>query len=253
MTKPSERQVSGKSVHELIAEVDTGGRNPVGAIPKNVLFFVPLAWTFFQLWHASPLPYLFDFFILNSTEARSIHLAFAMFLAYTAFPTFKSSPKNYIPLQDWVLALIASGSAAYIFIFYTELSSRPGAPLLIDLIVAVIGLILLLEATRRALGPPLMVVAAVFMVYAFAGAHMPDVIAHKGASLTKGMTHYWLTTEGSLRCGARSVHRYGVYVRAFRLLARGGRGRETTSSKPLLPALATCAAGRPRQPSFPRR
>jgi TRAP transporter 4TM/12TM fusion protein len=60
----------------------------------------------------------------------------------------------------------------------------------------VIGLVLLLEATRRALGPPLMVVASIFIFYTFAGPHMPEVIAHKGASLVKGMTHYWLTTEG---------------------------------------------------------
>lgn len=57
-------------------------------------------------------------------------------------------------------------------------------------------MILLLEATRRALGPPLMVVAAVFLLYTFAGPHMPDVIAHKGASLNKAMSHLWLTTEG---------------------------------------------------------
>jgi len=76
------------------------------------------------------------------------------------------------------------------------LADRPGRPTVIDLVVAVVGLILLLEATRRALGPPLMVVAAVFIMYTFAGPYMPDVIAHKGASLVKGMTHYWLTTEG---------------------------------------------------------
>jgi len=134
--------------------------------------------------------------ILNSTEARAIHLAFAMFLAYTAFPTFKSSPKNYIPIQDWGLAVIASASSAYIFLFYEQLSQRPGDPAMLDLVVAVAGLVLLLEATRRALGPPLMVVALVFICYSFAGPLMPDVIAHKGASLTKGMTHYWLTTEG---------------------------------------------------------
>ena len=58
------------------------------------------------------------------------------------------------------------------------------------------GIVLLLEATRRALGPPLMVVGAVFLFYAFAGPYMPEVIAHKGASLNKGMSHYWLTTEG---------------------------------------------------------
>ncbi len=196
MTKPTEKPLSSDNVHEMIADVDTGARNPKGAIPKNILFFIPLIWTLFQLWYASPLPYLFNFFVLNSTEARAIHLAFAMFLAYTAFPTFKSSPKSYIPFQDWILALVAAASSAYIFIFYEALSGRPGDPTTMDLVIAVIGLVLLLEATRRALGPPLMVVASVFILYTFAGPHMPDVIAHKGASLVKGMTHYWLTTEG---------------------------------------------------------
>lgn len=196
MTKPSERPSSGRNVHELVAEVDTGGRNPKGAISKNILFFVPLAWTLFQLWQASPLPYLFNFLVLNSSEARAIHLAFAMFLAFTAFPTFKSSPRSYIPFQDWGLALIAAASSAYMYLFYEQLSTRPGDPSQLDLVVAVVGLVLLLEATRRALGPPLMVVAAVFILYTFGGPFMPDVIAHKGASLTKGMTHYWLTTEG---------------------------------------------------------
>ncbi len=196
MTKPAEKSLPNDNVQDLVAEVETGGRNPTGSIPKKVLFFVPLAWTLFQLWYASPLPYLFNFFVLNSTEARAIHLAFAMFLAYTAFPTFKSSPKSYIPSQDWILALLASFSSAYIFIFYEALSSRPGDPTTLDLVVAVAGLVFLLEATRRALGPPLMVVASVFIIYTFAGQYMPDVIAHKGASLVKGMTHYWLTTEG---------------------------------------------------------
>ncbi len=95
MTKPTEKPLASPEVEDLVAEVDTGARNPKGAIPKKVLFFVPLAWTFFQLWYASPLPYLFNFFVINSTEARAIHLAFSMFLAYTAFPTFKSSPKSW--------------------------------------------------------------------------------------------------------------------------------------------------------------
>ncbi len=196
MTRPTEKPLPSDGVHEMIAEVDTGARNPKGAIPKRVLFFVPLAWTLFQLWYASPLPYLFNFFVLNSTEARSIHLAFAMFLAYTAFPTFKSSPRSYIPVQDWALGLTASFCSAYLFLFYSGLADRPGDPNTIDLIVALTGMVLLLEATRRALGPPLMVVATVFLIYTFAGPYMPEVIAHKGASLSKGMSHYWLATEG---------------------------------------------------------
>ncbi|MBC2711669.1 MAG: TRAP transporter permease [Desulfosarcina sp.] len=180
----------------MVAETESGARNPAGAIPKKILFFVPLIWTLFQLWYASPLPFLFNFFVLNDTEARAIHLAFAMFLAYSAYPTFKSSPRNYIPVQDWVMALVAAFCASYFFWFYEGLANRPGNPIPFDLVVAVVGLVMLLEATRRALGPPLMVVCAVFITYTFAGPYMPDVIAHKGASLTKGMTHYWLTTEG---------------------------------------------------------
>ncbi len=183
-------------IEELVADVDTGGRTPHGAISRNVLFFVPLIWTLFQLWYASPLPFIFHFFVINDTEARAIHLAFAIFLAYTAFPTFKSSPRRYIPLQDWLCGIVAAFCAAYIFIFYDQLATRPGKPFTIDLVVAVAGIFFLLEATRRALGPPLMVVAALFMLYTFAGPWMPDVIAHKGASLIKGMSHYWLTTEG---------------------------------------------------------
>lgn len=196
MSKPTETQLSEDQLHEMIAQADTGARHPTGTIPKKVLFFVPLAWTLFQLWYASPLPFMLNLFVLNDTEARAIHLAFAIFLSYTAFPTFKSSPKDYIPIQDWVIAFIGAFCAAYLFIFYVQLADRPGNPTTLDLVVAVIGMALLLEATRRALGPPLMVVASVFLVYTFLGPHMPAVIAHKGASLVKGMSHYWLTTEG---------------------------------------------------------
>jgi len=190
------KQTVPDDVKDFVAEVESGARNPVGAVPKNILFFVPLIWTLFQLWYASPLPFIFNIFVLNDTEARSIHLAFAMFLSYTAYPTFKSSPREYIPIQDWFLALVAAFCSAYLFIFYEQMSARPGIPTTLDLVVGVIGLILLLEATRRALGPPLMVVAAVFLTYTFFGPYMPDVIAHKGASLSKGMSHYWLSTEG---------------------------------------------------------
>lgn len=196
MTKPTEEALVDEQQLADIVEADTGGRNPTGSISKKVLFFVPLVWTLFQLWYASPLPFMLNFFIINDTQARAIHLAFAMFLAYTAFPTRSSSPRHYIPIQDWIVALVAAFCASYIFLFYAELSTRPGDPITRDLVVSGIGIIFLLEATRRALGPPLMVVAAIFLCYTFFGAHMPDVIAHKGASYSKGMSHYWLTTEG---------------------------------------------------------
>lgn len=196
MAKIKEKILTVESDPEAIVEAESGARNPTGAFPKKVLFFVPLFWTLFQLWYASPLPFIFNFFVLNDTEARAVHLAFAIFLSFTAFPTFKKSPKSYIPVQDWVLGLIGAFCSAYLYIFYVQLAARPGIPTTMDLVIAAVGLLLLLESTRRALGPPLMIVATIFILYTFGGQFMPDVISHKGASFSKGMTHYWLSTEG---------------------------------------------------------
>lgn len=180
---------------DMIADSDTGGRNPTG-ISAQVLWVVPLVWALFQLWYVSPLPYIFNIGLFNSTEARSIHLAFAIFLAFLAFPAFKGSPRNYIPIVDWILAFVAAACAGYIFVVYRELAERPGLPTTEDIVFSVIGIVMVLEATRRALGPPLMIVAIVFMFYSFAGASMPEIIAHQGPSINKGMSHYYLTTEG---------------------------------------------------------
>ena len=182
-------------LHDLVEEADSGARHPVG-LPGKALFAVPLLWSLFQLWYASPLPFELGFGVFNDTEARSIHLAFALFLAFTAFPARKRSPREFIPVADWLFAAAGAFSAAYLYLFYEELAGRTGAPLGIDLAVGVCGMLLLLEAARRTLGPPLMVVAAIFLIYTFAGPWMPEVIAHKGQSLTKVLSHQWLTTEG---------------------------------------------------------
>lgn len=211
-------------LQDMIAESDTGARKPEG-IPKKILWFVPLAWSSFQLWYASPLPFMTGILNLNSTEARAVHLAFAIFLAYTAYPTFKSSPRDYIPIQDWILAIVAAMAASYLFVFNEALADRPGLPTDMDLVCGVVGMALLLEATRRALGPPLMVVGLVFLLYTFAGSYMPDVIAHQGASLSKGMSHYWLTTEGvyGIALGV-STSMVFLFVLFGALLERAGAG-----------------------------
>lgn len=182
-------------VQEMVAQADSGARAPRG-MPGKLLWGVALAWSLFQLWYASPLPFTLNFGVFNDTQARSIHLGFAIFLAYTAFPALKSSPRFYIPIQDWILGLVGAFCASYLVIFHAELADRAGAPNTLDLVVAVSGMLILLEATRRALGPPLMVVATVFLIYTFGGPYMPDVIAHKGASLSKAMSHQWLSSEG---------------------------------------------------------
>ena len=189
------RSASEQELQELVAQTDTGARAP-GGLAEKIILTVAAAWSLFQLWIASPLPFMIGLGVFNDTEARSIHLAFAIFLAFLAYPALKSSPRNYIPIQDWIMALVGAFCAAYLYLFYESISDRPGAPITQDIIVACIGMVLLLEATRRALGPPLMTVALVFLVYTFAGPYMPSLIAHKGESLASVVNHQWITTEG---------------------------------------------------------
>ena len=155
-----------------------------------------MAWSLFQLWIASPLPFSLGIFVLNDTESRAIHLAFAVFLSFMAYPATKRSPRDHVPVMDWVLALVGTFCAAYLFIFYRDLATRPGQPTPVDVWSAVVGVVLLLEATRRVLGLPMVIVALVFLGYTFGGPYMPELLAHRGASLDRAMTHQWLTTEG---------------------------------------------------------
>ena len=106
------------------------------------------------------------------------------------------SPKNRIPVWEWLLAIIGAASALYIFVYYREISTRVGAPTVQDMVVFVIGIMILLEATRRSLGPALTIVASLFLVYNVLGPMMPDIIAHKGNSLSEVVNHQWITTEG---------------------------------------------------------
>ena len=102
---------------QLVAETDTGGRDPQG-LARAVLLGVALVWSLFQLWIASPLPFALGFGVFNDTESRSLHLGFALLLAFLAYPAFGKSPRDRIPVADWVLGLIAAFCGSYLFWFY---------------------------------------------------------------------------------------------------------------------------------------
>ena len=186
---------STEQLDQLVKEADLGGREPAGKVGIGLAVLAGL-WSLFQVWYASPLPFVVGFGILNDTEARAIHLAFAVFLAFCVFPAFKRSSRTVVPWSDWLLAAVGAFCAAYLFLFYKELSTRPGAPTTMDIVVGVAGVAILLEATRRAMGFGMLVTTGVFMAFVFLGPFMPEAIQHRGASLSRFISHMWLTTEG---------------------------------------------------------
>ncbi|TEA77116.1 TRAP transporter permease [Allopusillimonas ginsengisoli] len=217
-------QQTNAHLEQLVADVDRGGRN-VGGITGAVLFGGAIIWSLFQLWTASPLPFTFNFGIFNDTEARALHLGIAMFLGYLAYPARKSSPRDQMPWFDWVLALMAGFCGAYLFFFYQELATRPGIPTTMDVVTAAIGMLLLLEVTRRALGAPMAVLGIIFVAYVFLGPWLPDALAHRGASIERLVSHMWLTTEGvyGVALGV-SVSYIFIFVLLGSLLDRCGAG-----------------------------
>ncbi len=211
------------STEELIAQ-DVGARTPLGPMAKAIAALA-LLWSLFQLWIASPLPFVFGIGVLNDTETRAIHLAFALLLAFLAYPAFKRSPRDRVPMTDVALGLVAAASAAYLFVFYQQLAQRPGSLTTADLVTACIGIPLLLEATRRALGPPLAIIALVFLVYSLAGPYMPGLLSHRGVSFTALANHQWITTEGvfGIALGVSTSFVF-LFVLFGALLERAGAG-----------------------------
>ena len=190
------RPLSEEELQELVASTDAGARSPSGSV-GTFLAIIAVVWSVFQVILASPLAnYILPGDLINNS--RQIHLAFAIFLAFMAYPALKSSPRHYIPIQDWIMAILGAGIAMYGFIFYEKIVNAGGLADDVDKWFALAGLILLFEAARRALGPAMAIIATIFLAYVFFGSSewVPEVIRWKGASLKKAMSHMWITSEG---------------------------------------------------------
>jgi len=133
----------------------------------------------------------------NTVFIRSIHLAFAVFLGFIMYAMYKSKVlKSKITWYDFVLGIFGVTVTLYQFIAYNDLANRSGAWIPLDVFVGIGVILILLEASRRILGIALPIIAILFLIYDHFGRYMPDLIAHKGASINKIVGQMVLTTEG---------------------------------------------------------
>ncbi len=133
----------------------------------------------------------------NSAHVRSIHLAFGVALAFSMHAMSKSPKlRSTITWYDFVLMMVGVAAVLYQWYAYRDLAMRSGAWTQMDIIVGVTTILIVLEASRRVMGLPLMLAAVVFLLYDYFGPYLPDMIAHKGASINKIMGQMVLTTEG---------------------------------------------------------
>ena len=195
------REFTEAELQDLVASTDSGGRSPEN---RNVALFISATaflWSVFQLWIAQPQLWFAKYLpVMNSSQTRPVHLGFAILLAFLAYPALKSSPRHRIPITDWVMAAVGAGCAFYVFLFSRELAmtARSGLPTQTQIIIGAVGIVLLLEASRRALGPALTIVGGIFLLYAYMGTGwlIPDIIEHSGLSFTAIINAQWLDTTG---------------------------------------------------------
>lgn len=150
---------------------------------------IAISFSLFQLYTAF-------FGVLDAHLQRAAHLSFGLALVYILFPTRKSWSRKKMHWFDALLAIIATSMPLYVIVFYKDLVMRSGIVTPTDMVVGVVGVFLVMEAARRVVGWPIVIVASVFLVYALAGSKMPGVLAHQGVSIKHLAGHLFFTTEG---------------------------------------------------------
>jgi TRAP transporter 4TM/12TM fusion protein len=188
------KMLSEEEQLEILQKYDpeSNTRN-VSGIFKKIVFFGLLAFSIFQLYTAIGTPY-------TAYIQRSIHLGFALSLIFILFPARKKikGQRNKVPFYDIILSLLAIGVGLYWPLLIGDLVLRIGRISALDMIVGVLAILLTMEAARRAVGLPITIISASFLVYAFYGQHFPGFLAHRGQDLKSVVQLMFFTTDGIL-------------------------------------------------------
>ena len=188
-------------VESKISEDLSPTRNLTG-LHLKIVGSIAIIWSLFQLWYASPFPFMFDVGMFRGLPARAIHLGFALILAFLIYPISK---RKKISLFDILISFIAAFCCLYIYFFYDQLVDRGGILLTVtiwekfnlpvELIIGSCGILILIEATRRVFGLPLVIIAVCFLLFSYFGRYAPEIISHGGLSLNRLIGFQWFDQE----------------------------------------------------------
>ncbi|WP_137127886.1 TRAP transporter permease [Roseomonas sp. HF4] len=172
--------------------------------------------------------YTAGFGILTEHWHKSIHLAAVLGLIFIMFPTrLDGLPRiGGVPVHDWLLALLVAAACFYLPIVFDELTFRIGMPNSWDMVMGTVMIVLVLEATRRAMGWVLPAIVVIFILYGLFGNHLSGVLAHPGSNWEGFLSHVYLTQEGIFGIPVKVVATFVFHFVLFGVLAtRMGLGQ----------------------------
>ncbi len=185
--KKQDENLSAEEKMQLLNEKFEKKRDLTG-IAAKVCTVIAVLMSLFHL-------YASGIHMLPQAQHRAIHLAFALALTFLIYPA-TSRQKNKLPLYDIAAILFSIFVGGYLVVEYMDLVLRAGDPMTIDLILGGITIILVLEATRRTMGWPLVIVALSFLAYALFGHFIPGSLGHRQYEISRIVEHLFLTSEG---------------------------------------------------------
>lgn len=158
---------------------------------KYIVTIIAISWSAFQLYTAA-------FGVFPSTIQRAPHVGFALVLSFLLYPFRRNDRSNKISLFDCLLAVLSVIVSAYHVVNYERLIHSAGSYTKVDFMISAVAVLLVLEATRRVVGLPLVILASFFLLYANLGRYFPGFFAHRGYSIHRIFTYAWLSTESIL-------------------------------------------------------
>jgi TRAP transporter 4TM/12TM fusion protein len=137
--------------------------------------------------------------VLSPLHQRSVHLMGLLLICFLIFGTRQGRKATAPDWISWILFMASAGLAVYLV-----WALEPRAVLERGIMGTTqveawlgVGLVLLvLEATRRSVGMPIVLVAGAFLLYGLAGPYLPEFIAHKGYEVERLVSYLVWTTEG---------------------------------------------------------
>ncbi|MBU1208496.1 MAG: TRAP transporter permease [Proteobacteria bacterium] len=155
-----------------------------------VIMTLGVIWSLFQLWTGG-------IEVMVAMRQRAIHLMFTEIFIFLLYPMRKEWVNSRLAFVfDVILAGLSAATGIYIFHQYEVLTMRIGLITTPDLVLGTIATVLLIESTRRVIGPVMPGIAIVFLLYAYFGRYAPGIIDHRGYTLSRIVSQMYLTTEG---------------------------------------------------------
>jgi len=182
--------VDSEEIRKVLEKVDKESTHrTLGGWQKAAISVLAIAFSLFHI-------YTGLFGQLDAHLQRAVHLAFVLTLVYLLYPATKKLRRDRLNPLDLLFVALSLASLGYLIVNYRVLVTRAAILTPLDIVVGIVGILLVFEAGRRIVGLPMIIIAAVFLLYARFGEIMPGALAHRNVTIPQLVNHLFFTIEG---------------------------------------------------------